>query len=145
MNDKITPDGFGLRYRPHEDRLAQLNEEIPRLQAELDYLKVNLISSDEILHQARDLYGRWPQLSHEDKRQIVETITEGITIGKDEITIDLFYLPTTSGPLDDPSSDPSNGSDFTPPLKPTQTLTPFHSEFRNSSELVAKGQSTVTV
>lgn len=144
MQDKITPDGFGLRYRPHEARLAQLNEEIPRLQAELDYLKVNLSSSDEILHQARDLYGRWPQLSHEDKRQIVETITERITIGNDEITIDLFYLPTASGPLNDPSSNPTNGSDPTPPRKPTQTLTPFRSEFRNSSELVAKGQPTGT-
>jgi len=47
------------------------------------------------LTEARDLYSRWPSMEPDDKRKIVENITDRITIGKDEVTIDLCYLPSS--------------------------------------------------
>jgi site-specific DNA recombinase len=95
LDDKISPDGFGTQYRPLEERSKQVYEQLPQLQGELDFLKIKFLSSDEVLTEARDLYSRWPSMEPDDKRKIVENITERITIGKDDITIDLFYLPSS--------------------------------------------------
>jgi hypothetical protein len=58
VEDAISPDGFGRVHRPLETRATRLDDEIPRLQAELDFLKLNLLSSEEIISGARDLYSR---------------------------------------------------------------------------------------
>jgi site-specific DNA recombinase len=94
--DQISVDGFGRTYRPLEERQKQLDDELPRLQAELDFLKIQYLSSDEILSEARDLYSRWGDLTPEEKRQIVETITQKIVIGDGDISIDLCYLPSSA-------------------------------------------------
>jgi site-specific DNA recombinase len=93
VDDKITADAFSERYRPLENRRNQLRDEIPRLQGELDFLKIQYLSSDEIVEEARDLYSRWDGLLPQEKRHIVETITERITIAKEEVEIHLCYLP----------------------------------------------------
>ena len=46
----------------------QLDEEVPRVQAEVDLLKVNHLSADQVLSEANDLYGRWPSLSRDEKQ-----------------------------------------------------------------------------
>ena len=73
-----------------------MQDRIPEAQAEIDFLKIQYLSSDQVLHEARDLYTRWPSLSTEEKRSIVEHITEQITITDDEVTITLAYLPSSS-------------------------------------------------
>lgn len=94
IGNMITPDGFGERYKPLEERLGQINDKLPQTQAELDVLKINLLSSDQLVEDTRDLYARWPDLSREDKRNIIEAITESIVIEDDSIAINLCYLPT---------------------------------------------------
>ena len=91
--DGITKEGFGARYHPLADRQKQIEDELPRLQAELDLMKISHLSREEIITEARDLYSRWHDLPPEDKRHIVETITERIVVGKDEVSINLLYLP----------------------------------------------------
>jgi site-specific DNA recombinase len=95
VDKQLDSDGFGKFYKPLEQRRKQLEDEEPKLQAELDVLKVNHLSADEILTEACDLYSRWPKLGFEDKRRIVESITEKIVIGKDDISITLCYLPSS--------------------------------------------------
>jgi hypothetical protein len=41
-------------------------------------------------------YSRWSTLDQVEKRHIVEQIAERITIGKDDVAIDLCYLPSSS-------------------------------------------------
>lgn len=96
LDDKISKEGFGNEYRPLEDRAKQIDEQMPRLQAEIDFGKILYLSSDEVLHEAQDLYGRWTTLGPEDKRKVIENITERIVVGKCEVSIDLCYLPSTS-------------------------------------------------
>lgn len=96
LDDKITSNEFGLRYKPLEERKKQFMDQIPELQGEIDFLRIKNLSSDQILAEARDLYGRWSQLESAEKRQIVENIAEKITIGEDEVAIDLSYLPSSS-------------------------------------------------
>lgn len=72
-------------------RKAQLSH----IQASVDTLKVQHLSSSTILSDAKDLYIRWPNMSFEERRAIVEIITEHITIEQEDVSIKLSYLPTT--------------------------------------------------
>jgi site-specific DNA recombinase len=96
IKGEIAAEGFGSRYKPLEDQAKQLDLELPRLQAEVDLLKVSYLSKDQMVSNARDLYEKWPELPHEEKRKIVETITHRIDVGKGELHIDLCYLPGPS-------------------------------------------------
>jgi site-specific DNA recombinase len=95
MDGQITADGFGTRYKPLEERAKQLDDEIPRLQGEIDVFKINYLSQDQVVCNARDLYAQWPELDYEEKRKIAESLTHKIVIGKGEIDIDLCYLPSS--------------------------------------------------
>ncbi len=96
IDDQISKAGFGKRYKPMEERYKQIDEQIPLLEGQIDYLKSQHLSKDEVLHEARDLHSRWPKLEREEKRQIIETITEKIIVGQKDITINLCYLPSPS-------------------------------------------------
>lgn len=93
IDDQISPDGFGRTYKPLEERLRQLDEEVPRLQGEIDFAKVQFLARDEILSGAKDLYERWPALSASEKRAIIEVVVEAVRVGRSEVEIDLAYFP----------------------------------------------------
>lgn len=92
LGDHLSKEDFGRRHRPLSDRRAQLEHELPALQAECDVIRIGSLSRQEALGEARDLANRWADLSGEDKRQIVETITERIVVGREEIEISLLSL-----------------------------------------------------
>ena len=93
---EMEPAAFAEHYKPLEERWRQINDKLPEMQAEVDFLKIQYLSSDTVLHGAKDLYSRWTSLTFEDKRTIVEVITNKITIDKEDITISLAYLPSAS-------------------------------------------------
>jgi site-specific DNA recombinase len=95
LDGQITGHGFGQFYKPAEERLNQLVAELPKLEAELDHMKVNAVSAEEVVAEARAMHARWPEMPVEAKRRIVESIVERITIGKGEIDITLAYLPSS--------------------------------------------------
>src|ERR1044071_9133028 len=95
---KLTKDDFGERYQPLEARREEIRKELPRLQGELDALKLSRASTDQIVKEASDLHTHWPTLIPEEKRRIVEQLAERITIGTGEIEIDLAFRPTQAQP-----------------------------------------------
>jgi site-specific DNA recombinase len=95
LDGEISSDAFGRFFRPIEEQQKQLDAEIVRLQADLDLLKVDSFSRDQVMNDAHYLQDAWPRLEHFEKRKIVECITNKIVIGKDEIEIDLCYLPSS--------------------------------------------------
>jgi len=90
---QLTADGFGERNLPLEKRLAQIKEDIPVLQAEIDFMKIQSISSDQIISEAQDLYASWQNLPFEEKRAIVEAIVDRIDVAKTKVSISLYYQP----------------------------------------------------
>jgi site-specific DNA recombinase len=99
LKDGIKSDAFRERNVPLEQRRSQIDETLPRLEAELDIFRINLQSKDVIISEARDLYGRWNKLSFEDKRRIIETILDRINIAKDDIEILLHFVPQARSEL----------------------------------------------
>jgi site-specific DNA recombinase len=90
---QIAKGDFGRRHRPLSERRAQIENELPRLEADRDVLRIGMLSREEVLDEARDLSVRWPDLPWEHRRQIVETITEQIVIGKEGVEITLLQVP----------------------------------------------------
>lgn len=85
-------DAFGKFYHPIAEQLKQIEAQIPEIKAEIDFLKAEKLSSDYVLEEAQNLYGRWPTLTFEEKRSIVETVVTRLSVGKDDLEIDLAYL-----------------------------------------------------
>lgn len=95
-DDILNMEEFGNQHRPLANRKDQIDKEIPELQGEVDFLKIQYLSSDHILNEAKDLYSRWSYLNFDEKRKIVENIVENIIIDKEDVTINLCYLPSPS-------------------------------------------------
>ena len=93
LADSLSKEDFGRRHRPLSERRTQLENELPRLQARLDVLRIGTLSQAEAAEEARDLSARWDTLPLEDKRQIVEAITDRIIVGRDDVEIRLLHLP----------------------------------------------------
>lgn len=95
LEGHLTPQGFADLYKPAEEQLNQITKSLPKLQADLDYLKMNQLSTDVIVKEASSLYSRWPSLPTDEKRAIAESLCQKIVIGRGEIDITLSYLPTS--------------------------------------------------
>lgn len=96
---ELPKEGFGGRHGPLEARLKAIEAEEPALQAQIDVMRIQYLSSDEILSDARDFYTRWPEAPLEEKRQVVEAITDKIVIGKDEVEILLWTVAAPRSPI----------------------------------------------
>lgn len=94
LADGLTVPQFKERYQPLDDRKRQLEDEIPRIEAEADILKTNEFSTEAIMAEARNLRARWPKMSPVERRKIVELLVKDIVIGKDEIDLNLCYTPS---------------------------------------------------
>lgn len=99
----VAVTGFRERNDPLERRKTEIAAEVPRLQGEIDFLRVRHLASAEILSEAQSLYDRWDTLDFAHKREVVEIIVNRITIGQGDIEIDLSGLPqATANPTPHP-------------------------------------------
>jgi len=96
LDGNLSGEGFKLEYRPLEEQVKQITEQLPNLQAEVDFLAIQHLSRDEVLSEARDVYSRWQDLEQDEKRKIIENTVEKIVVGKDEVTIEIAYFPNSS-------------------------------------------------
>ena len=94
LSGELSKEIFPIHFKPLEEQYIQLENQLPDLEAEIDFLKIQSLSSDTILEEANDLYNGWKNLEFDAKRSVIETITEKITIGKQDITVALAYMPT---------------------------------------------------
>ena len=94
VQKELSPDDFTRHYQPLKTQLLALEDNISRLYTEVQSLEVQVNSSETVISDARDLYTRWQQLPFEDKRTIIECITEQIIVDSKDITFRLAYLPT---------------------------------------------------
>ena len=92
QDQQIDGPGFNRFYQPLEERRKQLESDLPRLQAEIDVGRQYTLSAEEVATEAQKLHQMWQVLEPDEKRNIVEAITEKIVITKDEIGITLCNL-----------------------------------------------------
>jgi site-specific DNA recombinase len=95
QTDQISPEGFGKLYRPLEEQERALAAEAPKLQGQVDAIETHQLAADDVIAEASNLHNRWPTFTQEEKRRIIESITEKIVIKGDEIDITLCYMPSS--------------------------------------------------
>lgn len=93
MDQGLSQDDFTRKHRPLSERRKQLEDELPRLQAKRDVLKVSALSEAVVQTDAVDLATGWDRLKGPEKRHLVETITDRIVVGKEEVAVNLLYFP----------------------------------------------------
>ena len=91
----IDVDGFKARHQPLEERRKQIEAEMPRIEGELAFLKVDGLTAEHIMADAKSFYARWPKMTQDEKRGIVESLVRSIVISKEEIAINLSYAPSS--------------------------------------------------
>lgn len=123
----IPSETFGALYVPLEERQGALLMEAPRLQGEIDALALAHSSTEIVVEDARTLYGHWSELAFEEKRLVVETIVERITVGERTVDIDLAFVPAAL---------PESPSD------PLRDHSPHHAP--RSPQVVALGEHNLT-
>jgi len=96
---EITQQGFGQFYKPAEARLNQLLDHLPKLEANFARLKIDQVSTEDILHEAKVIYQEWPNASTDRKRALVESIFEKIEVcevnGMGKIRVTYSGLPSS--------------------------------------------------
>lgn len=93
LDGDMSKEQFNEQYKPLEERVAQLDMSMPELEADIDIRTIQLFSTEVVATKAKTLYDQWADLPHEQKRAIVETITNSIEVGIDEIAINLAFAP----------------------------------------------------
>jgi site-specific DNA recombinase len=93
LDGELSKESFMAEHRPLEERVAQLDAQLPKLEAEIDVRTIQLLSGDTVIGEAKTLLDEWQSMDMEQKRAIVETITTNIEVGKEDITITLAYAP----------------------------------------------------
>jgi site-specific DNA recombinase len=93
LEGELSKESFAQEYKPLEERVAQLDAQLPRLEAEVDVRSVQLLSGEAVMGEARTLLDEWQEMDADRRRAIVETITTGIEVGREDITITLAYAP----------------------------------------------------
>ncbi len=95
QDDQISTEGFGSLNSPLEAQERTLASELPKLQGELDALKIHELSAEEVVGEAMNLHASWPRLSPEDKRGLIESIVESIEVSNQTVTITLCASPSS--------------------------------------------------
>ncbi len=93
IKGELNTETLAPLLKPLEIQVKQAEEQLPELEAEIDFLKIESLSSETVLSDAKDLYNNWTAMPFEEKRKIVELITNKITVDKADINISLSYLP----------------------------------------------------
>lgn len=99
IENKINLDDLKRLYEPVNIRLRQIEKDIPELEAEIQFLRLEKENSKVKHTEAKDLYTNWPSLPTEQKRQIIELITEKIILHDDSINIVMSFRPAPHHPF----------------------------------------------
>ncbi len=90
----MSKQAFEEYHTPLYEELKQKESTLLTLQGEIDGMKIQSLSNEQVIHDARDLHSQWKTFSREDKKAIIEAITKSVIVDTDTITINLLYIPT---------------------------------------------------
>ncbi len=93
LSESLGKVGFERKNTPLEERLIQIQTQIPVLQGTIAAMKQTTLSSQQIAEETGLLYAQWDKLKKDDQLKVIETITQEIRVGDDEVELHLHYLP----------------------------------------------------
>lgn len=102
LSNELPTEGFKHHYNPIFEQLQQIQVQIPQIEGETLALRQNEESSKYLFSEAQNLYSKWHTYTRDEKRNIIESITDSIIVDKEDIEINLKYLipPSSLNPTD---------------------------------------------
>lgn len=94
MDGNIGAEDFKKFNQLFRDQRGQMDKELVRLQSEIDALKIDNLSSEQMVNEALDFHARWPEMSLVEKRRVAELMVRTIVLGEGEIEFNLVQLPS---------------------------------------------------
>lgn len=94
LDGSVSSEEFKQFNDPLSRQRKEIDEEVVRLQGEVDILKIDNLSSEQLIAEATELHGSWPEMTPERKRQVIEQMVKKLTIGNGEIDTSLVQLPS---------------------------------------------------
>ena len=94
LDGNIGAEDFKKFNQPLSEQRGQMDEELVRLQSEIDVLRIDNLSSEQLVTEALDLHARWPEMSLDEKRRVAELMVRTIVVGDGEIEFNLVQLPS---------------------------------------------------
>ena len=85
---------FKERFQPLDQRKKEIEREIPTLEGEIAALSVDEVSFEHVATEGRSFYDNWPTYDMDKKRAVAEQIVRSIVVGKDDVSFNLFTLPS---------------------------------------------------
>lgn len=110
---QLSKESFKDHHQPVYDKLKQVEQSMLEIQGEIDTIKMQSLDNSQVLYDARNLHKQWQNFNLEEKKTIIEAITDSIIIGKEDIEINLSYLPTL---VQEKKTEPLNGGLFGAPI-----------------------------
>lgn len=98
---ELSKEAFREHYEPVYQNQNQIEDSIMAIQGEIDALKLESLNNSQILYDARNLHNHWSNFTLEEKKDIIDLITKSIIIGKEDIEINLTYIPTLEKKTED--------------------------------------------
>jgi hypothetical protein len=95
LSGDMPEEDFPRYYHPLKEQLDQIEIHIPELEAEIAFLHNQSLSSESLLEDTQSLHRDWESFSFEEKRGIIESITEKVVVDGEDITISLRRPPAT--------------------------------------------------
>ncbi len=107
IKGEIPTKGFNKHYNPLFEQSEQLQVTIPLLEKEYKDMSTVKNSVDEIIESSKDLYSGWDRLSQEEKREVIEAITNAIVFDGQNLTFKLKHItpPQTANPFSELNTD----------------------------------------
>ncbi|TYO96809.1 site-specific DNA recombinase [Geothermobacter ehrlichii] len=84
---------FTERFLPLKERKEKIQDELPRIQAEIDHLKTSSTAKDYLIDKATTFAGMWPVLTYEERRKLVDELVASVEIQKEKLHFTLTYTP----------------------------------------------------
>jgi site-specific DNA recombinase len=91
--ESLTPEQFKTRFQPLDERRIQIEEGMPKLEGEIAALSSETLSKDHVASEGRVFHSRWPGMTTEEKREIVELMVKRIDVSQTDLTISYCYAP----------------------------------------------------
>lgn len=91
---ELSKESFREHHAPVYEQQKLIEQAILDLQGEVDALRMQSLDNSQILHDAQNLHRQWTTFTSDEKKGIIEAITTSIVVGKEDIAINLAYLPT---------------------------------------------------
>ena len=90
-------DEFKNRNQPIKERMKEIERELAQIEEEGRSITANMNAKKEALRDGARLKDEWPTMDFDQKRKVVESLVDRITISGEGIELNLNYIPGANG------------------------------------------------